>query len=61
MSKIIITYDDDCEMLSICNDKGSIFYGNYWDMNRDGKSLAKLFKKIGIDAEAIEKDFDDWD
>lgn len=59
--KIIITEDQNCDMIKIENEKGNCaIYGNYWDINRTGQSFLQLFKDLGIEVELVEKPFDEW-
>lgn len=59
-NKIIITEDKECEMLSIRFNDKSLFYGNYWDFNRDGNAFFELFKKAGLSVSLEEKEYDLW-
>ena len=60
--KIIIVEDVNSDMLSIeTSDNVHLFYGNYWDFNRDGKSFQDMFEKLGFEVEYNEKDYDEWE
>lgn len=59
---IIITNDSDSEMMKIETSEGnSLFYGNYWDFNRDPESFAELFKALNMNTEIKEIEYEDWE
>lgn len=44
-----ISYNESEEMMSIKDKNGkSVFYGNYWDFNKEPKSIAKLLTSLGM-------------
>lgn len=55
---IKISYNPSQEMMHIENDKGTLFYGNYWDFSRNPKDLAKLFEQMGLKVK-IDQDLPD--
>ena len=59
--KIIITKDTSCEMLRIEKENGEcLFEGNETDFDRSAESFERLFKKVGLETQIIEKDYDEW-
>lgn len=51
-AKVIIEDDFENEMLSMVADNGkSLFYGNYWDFNRNGENFKSLFQKLDIEVD----------
>ena len=51
-----ISYNQSEEMMSIKNKDGkTVFYGNYWDFNKEPQSLAKLLTSLGLKVELDDK------
>jgi hypothetical protein len=51
-----ISYNESEEMMAIRDKNGkTVFYGNYWDFDREPQSLSKLLTllglKVGLDGE----------
>lgn len=46
--KIIISYNEDNEMMYIEVDGENIFSGNYWDFDRSPKGLAQFLGRLGV-------------
>lgn len=43
-------------MMSVSNDSGNVFYGNYWDCVSDPKTLADFLKSLGLEDIYLDKD-----
>lgn len=48
MAATLIEYNQRDEMMSITKNGESVFYGNYWDFDRDPKGLSKFLKELGL-------------
>ena len=51
-----INYNDNEEMMSIMHNGKCLFYGNFWDFERDPESLAEFLQKLGITVNLSESD-----
>lgn len=61
MGKIIITYDDSCEMLRIENGTDCIFEGNEMDFERDAKNIKKFLEDCGLSVDIMEIPYEEWE
>ena len=55
-SNVVVKNDKQNEILIIEKDGETIFNGNYWDFNRDGKSMKNFIEKLGLTVDYIEFD-----
>ena len=58
-NKIIITYDNNCEMMKIDKGEKCLFCGNYWDFKSDPFDLKNLFQLLGFQIELNYKEYQD--
>lgn len=57
---IKITEDIYSEMLRIEYKDECIFEGNSYDFDRSGEGFKKLFKRMKLKVETVDKDYDEW-
>lgn len=57
---VLIEYDRNCEMMSITSKNGKvIFYGNYWDFDREPESLKRFIEKLGLKVDMKETELEE--
>ena len=59
MSIVRILKNENVEMMKIFYKNDLVFEGNYWDFDRDPKSLVKFLKKLKVDVSLNDYLYDD--